>query len=97
MPASVRWQQRVALRPDLSWQLVERGLKVSSSFLHQTFQGLEPGALERLGQLLAQGGLSAEEVALQVGADLPTVFLLLNQMLAVGVLDEEPELQHVGV
>lgn len=96
MPASVRWQQRVALRPDLSWQLGERGLKVSSPFLHQSFQGLESAALEKLGQLLSRGDLSAEEVALQSGGDLATVFLLLNQMLAVGVLDEEPELLHVG-
>ena len=97
MPSTVNWQHRVGLRRDLSWQVGERGLKVSSTFLHQTFGGLGGEALEKLGQLLAQGDLSAEEVALQVGADLPTVFLTLNQMLAVGVLDEEPECQSVGV
>jgi radical SAM family RiPP maturation amino acid epimerase len=97
MPLSVSWRQRVGFRGDLRWQVEAGGLKVSSTYLHQTFRGLDEAALEKLGARLAQGDLSAEEVALQVGADLPTVFLILNQMLAGGVLHEESEFQHAGV
>lgn len=90
MPVAVTSKTRVGLRPDLNWSTGERGLTVSSHYLHQTFRGLDSDGLEKLGRLLGDRCWTAEEVALQVGSDLATIFLILNHMLAVGVLDEEP-------
>jgi len=96
MPPVVGSQRALKLRQDLTWTMTPKGLTISSPHLHQSFRGLEPESLERLGQLLAERQFTAESVATQVGADLATVFLVLNQMLAGGVLDEEPALQPAG-
>jgi len=90
MPRSVSSQRRVGLRSDLQWSTSERGLTLSSYYLHQTFRGLDADRLEKLGRLLGERQWTAEQVALEVGGDLATTFLILNQMLGVGVLDEEP-------
>jgi radical SAM family RiPP maturation amino acid epimerase len=96
MPPAIRSQSRVALRPDLKWSVSENGLTLSSYYLNQTLRGLDTESLEKLGRLLADRRWTAGELALQVGADLPTVFLLLNQMLGLGILDEEPVSLVVG-
>ena len=97
MPSAISAAHPVGLRPDLTWTVSERGLTVSSKHLHQTFRGLNPEALESLGQMLAARQFNAEQVALESGADMALVFMVLNQMLGVGVLDEEPKLLHAAV
>ena len=95
MPASVPREGRLAFRPDLTWQMEGEALVVSSHYLRQIFQGLPPNALARMGEMLAAGTHVSAEVALESGADLPSAFLLLNRMLALGVLDEDPARQPV--
>lgn len=90
MPMTVTSQRTVGLRSDLSWSMSPKGLTLSSYYLHQTFRGLDAEGLEKLGRMLAERRWSAETVALEVDRDLATVFLILNQMLKVGILDEEP-------
>jgi len=93
MPATVPRDGRLALRADLSWELAEGALVVSSRYLRQSFHGVPA----RMAELLAAGSHTAAEVALASGLDLPFAFLQLNRMLALGVLDEEPLPQPVGV
>lgn len=80
----------VALRAGLDWNVGEKGLTVSSPYLLHHFPGLPEAALQRLGSLLAGGGQTASSLALQLDADMPTTFWLLNQMLKVGALEEGP-------
>ena len=90
MPPVASGLPRVALRGDLEGQVSEVGLVLSNSHLRQTFRGLSHAGLEKLGQLLAGDGLPAGELAVQLEHDdLATVFLVLNQLLAKGVLEEE--------
>ena len=88
MPASIRFRQRVSLRQDLTCSLSPRGLTVSSPHLHQIFRGLADPSLDKLGRMLSQRSYDAESIALEVDPDLAQVFLVLNQMLAAGVLEE---------
>ena len=90
MPPTASALPRVALRGDLSWEVTEVGLTVSSHFLRQTFRGLSHDSLQKLGQLISGEGLPATELALQMQPeDLASVFFVVNQMLSQGVLEEE--------
>jgi len=90
MPVAVTSQRRVALRSDLAWSTGDKGLTLSSYYLHQNFRGLESDGLEKLGRMLGENQWTAEQIALEVGGDLATTFLVLNQMWRAGILDEEP-------
>ena len=88
MPVSVGVDSPVALRPDLSWRMGERGLILESTHLRLTFDGLPHPEMERLAGLLEEGRHTASQVALKLDADMATTFLILNRLLGAGVLED---------
>lgn len=94
MPTQVRVSDRLALRADLRWEAVEGGIEVASPWLRQRFRGLAPQAMEALGALLAERRHAAADIALALeaghGADMSATLHMLNKMLSLSVLDDEP-------
>jgi len=79
----------IRLRRDLVLELTESGFTLTNHYYRQSFSG---PAMRQLGQLLSQAEATPLELALRVEAvsSLQETLMFLNQLLAGGLLDDEP-------
>lgn len=94
MKTSVRHDQVVAFRPDLKYEDIDNGFRLSSAFLHHNFNNVSD-YLRDLVQGVYEGKQTAGELALKMERQhetpLEETFYNLNSFLKNGFLNEEPE------
>lgn len=92
MPTEVRPQDLVNFRPDLKYESLPDGFKLSNRI--KTFKFRQESPLRELGELIHQGGKTAQEiVSILEESGIPSAYTFhyLNLMLKKAVLDEEPK------
>ncbi|MEM7595338.1 MAG: radical SAM family RiPP maturation amino acid epimerase, partial [Cyanobacteria bacterium P01_A01_bin.83] len=98
MPLTVRPNQLMSFRPDLNYESLSDGFRLSNriktySFRHEPY-------IKELGDLIAQGNKTAREIAAILESDgtpLALTFYHLNLIFEKGIVDEEPKLTKVLV
>jgi radical SAM family RiPP maturation amino acid epimerase len=96
MPTEVRPQDLVNFRPDLKYESLADGFKLSNRI--KTFKFRQESSLRELGEIIHQGGKTAEEIASMLeerGIPSAYTFHYLNLMLKKAVLDDEPKPKDV--
>jgi radical SAM family RiPP maturation amino acid epimerase len=90
---SVRVDDRLNIRPDLDFELLDDGFRLGTPHQSRTFR--DPHGMHELGRYLNKGGMTVGEVAsrLQDEVDVPmaTTFHRCNRLLLTGMLDEQPD------
>ncbi|MGL4882761.1 MAG: radical SAM family RiPP maturation amino acid epimerase, partial [Waterburya sp.] len=95
MPLTVRPQQLISFRPDLKYESLPNGFRLSNQLKSYNFQ--QAPYLKELGNLINKGDKTAQEIAVicESFGILPTLtFYHLNLMFEKGNLDEEPKLEE---
>lgn len=92
LPTRLPLDQPLRLRQDLQLQLTENGFAAVSHYFKVTFHDQDYAAMGLLGQGLAEGQLTATQLALKAEPRSPMeqTLLVLNQLFSKGLLDDEP-------
>ncbi len=96
MPTTVRPTDVVSFRPDLKYESLDDGFKLSNRV--KTFKFRQQAFLRDLGEMIHQGGKTAAEIAdifEARGVKTTFTFHYLNLMLNKAVLDDEPKPKNV--
>jgi radical SAM family RiPP maturation amino acid epimerase len=92
LPARLPLDQPLRLRHDLEIQAGETGFEANSHYYRLTFGDQPYAAMGRLGQGLAQGNLTAIQLALLAEplSSMEQTLVVLNQLFQKGLFDDEP-------
>ena len=95
MPLTVRAEELISFRQDLQYIAQPDGFQLASKL--KTFNFRRAPYLKELGELIAQGNKTAQEIAgvfAMQGMPEHQTFRYLNQLFERGLLDDEPEITH---
>ena len=97
MPLTIRPEQLVAFRPDLNYESLPDGFRLSNRLKTYNFRH-EP-QIKELGDLISRGDKTAQEIVTifkSSGVPLALIFHHLNLMFEKGILDEEPKAPKIS-
>ncbi|MBT9584100.1 radical SAM family RiPP maturation amino acid epimerase [bacterium] len=92
LPVRLPLDQPLRLRHDIQPQILDNGFELVSHYYKLTFSDESYAAMRLLGEGLAQGNLSASQLALRAEpiSTLEQTMMVLNQLFNSGLLDDEP-------